>query len=147
MKRGRPAKGLSHVDSLPGDRTQKERAKAILATLTGALPVEDVCKQLDVSETRFHELRRDALEGMLAGLAPRPPGRPARETETDEVTQLKEEMEWLREELEISRVRTEIALWKPSLLRDPISPPPKKRGSSREIRGRRNRKRGGGSDT
>jgi transposase-like protein len=129
------------VDSLPGDEASKERLKTILATLTGDLTVPEACDRLSISETRFHDLRRTALEGMLEGLRPKPPGRPRKETEDEEVQRLREEKEWLTEELEIARLRTEIAMWKPSLLRPP-KPPAKKKGSSRS-RSRR-RRRGGG---
>jgi transposase-like protein len=116
----------------------RERLKVILATLTGDLPVKEACRRLQISESRFHQLRQQALVGMQEGLSPRPPGRPARETEDPEVLELRRQVAWLEEELEISRLRTEIALWKPSLLRDPVSPPPKKGGSSpKRERGRR----------
>jgi len=140
MGRGRPPKGLAHVDSLPGDKGSKERLKVILSTLTGDLEVKEACSRLTVSETRFHDLRRLALEGMLEGLAPRPPGRPPKEEEPKKVRDLRREVEWLREELEISRLRTEIAMWKPSLLRDP-APSGEKRGSSPKRKGPRSRRR------
>ena len=146
-RRGRPPKGLAHVDSLEGDASSKKRLKAILATLSGELSVPEACERLEVSETRFHDLRRSALEGMLAGIEPRPPGRPPKEPEEDpEVTYLKARLAWAEEELQITRVRTEIALVNPKLLRDPIPwPPPErpeKRGSSaKPSRRRRQRKR------
>lgn len=134
------------MDSLPGDSAEKERLKAILATLSGELPAKEASEQLGVSESRFHELRQAALKGMLSGLAPRPPGRPPKERESPDVQALQERVAWLEEELEISRLRTEIAMWKPSLLRDP-APPPEKRGSSSKGKGRRRRKRDGRGGT
>ena len=142
MRRGRPPLGLDHVDSLPGDPAAKERLKTVLATLTGDLTVSKACERLSVSETRFHDLRRTALESMLAGLTPKPPGRPRKEAEDEEVLRLREEKGWLTEELEIARLRTEIAIWKPSLLRPPKPPPAEKGGSSPNRR--RPRRRGGG---
>ena len=130
MARGRPPKGLSHVDSLPGDEGAKAQVKTILATLTGDLTVARAAKRLGVSESRFHELRKQALEGMLAGLEPGSPGRPPAPKEPEEVREMKERLSWLEEELEISRLRTEIAMWKPSLLRDSLPPSPEKGGSS-----------------
>ena len=151
MGRGRPPKGLSHVDSLPGEKADKERLKTILATVTGNLSVKEACSRLEVSASRFHELRQTALNGMLAGLAPRPPGRPAKEREPKEVRELRERVAWLEEELEISRLKTEIAMWKPALLRE-VTPSPEKKGSSSKLkrvkRGRgRRRKRGGTEGT
>jgi len=144
MGRGRPPKGLSHVDSLEGDAVEKGRLKTILATLTGDLAVKVACERLEVSESRFHELRQLALEGMMVGLAPRPPGRPAKEREPEEVRELRERVAWLEEELEITRVRTEIAMWNPALLRDPAAKAEKKGFSSkRQSRpGQRRRRRG-----
>jgi hypothetical protein len=80
---------------------------------------------------------------MLESLSPRPAGRPPKPPEEDEVVRrLRGRIGWLEEELEIARLRTEIAVWKPSLLRDPIPPPPQKKGSSPK-RNRRKRRRKG----
>ena len=145
MSRGRPPKGLAHVDSLPGDRTSKKRMKVILATMAEGLSVPEACDRLGIGESRFHELRHQALTAMLEGLAPRPVGRPPMPPEEDEeVSRLKGRIGWLEEELELSRVRTEIAMWNPTLLRDPISLAPKKKGSSPKTRKPRTRRRNGG---
>jgi transposase-like protein len=130
-RRGRPPKGIDHVDSLPGDPAEKERLKVILMTITGALPVQEACRQLNISESRFHELREQALFGMLDGLAPRPSGRPRKEREPEEVIELRARNRWLEEELEISRLQTEIAAWKPSLLREVLNSRKKRGPSSR----------------
>lgn len=148
MARGRPPKGLDHVDSLPGEPEEKERLKVVLATLVGELPVEEGCRRLSISSSRLHELRRQALLGMLRGLAPRPAGRPPKAREPEEVRELRERVAWLEEELQISRLRTEIALWKPSLLRAPQPPGEKGGSSSKPKRGRGSRpKRDGRDDT
>ena len=145
MGRGRPPLGLGHVDSLSGDNAAKERMRTVLATLTGDLTVAEACERLSVSETRFHDLRKTALESMLEGLTPKPPGRPAEPEEDEEIQQLREENDWLTEELEIARLRTEIAMWKPSLLRDPVHTPEKK-GSSPKRRRRKQPPNAGGKD-
>ncbi len=141
MGRGRPPKGLDHVDSLPGDPEEKERLKTILATLTGDLQVKEACQKLSISESRFHELRQSALTAMLEGLAPRPPGRPQKEREPEGVRELRARNRWLEEELQISRVQTEIAAWKPSMLRDPVLPQKTRDSSPKRTRrsGRRRR--------
>jgi transposase-like protein len=120
-RRGRPPLGVDHVDSLPGDPAEKERLKVILKAITAEIPVKEACRRLAVSESRFHELRQQALLGMLEGLAPRPSGRPPREREPQEVVELRARNRFLEEELEVSRLQTEIAAWKPSLLREVLS--------------------------
>jgi hypothetical protein len=145
MGRGRPPKGLSHIDSLSGDRESRKRLKAILGTLLGHMTVAEACSQLSLSESHFHDIRRRALAGMVDGLEPRPPGRPPLPVEDEEVSSLKQQVEHLREELQISRLRTEIALWDPSMLRDPVYPREKK-GSSPKRRLRK-RPRNAGEKT
>ena len=147
MGRGRPPKGLSHVDSLPGDPESKKRLKAVLATLLGHMTIAEACSQLVISESHFHEIRRRALAGMVDGLEPRPPGRPPNPVEDEEVTALKQQVEDLREELQIARLRTEIAMWKPSLLRDPVHTQEKKGSSPKRRRRKKPPSAGGKSDT
>ena len=53
MGRGRPPKGLSHVDSLPGEKAEKERLKTILATVTGDLSVKEACGRLEPEEPHY----------------------------------------------------------------------------------------------
>ena len=137
MARGRPPMKLGHVDAVAGDETTRARMKAILNTVAGDLSVIEACAQLGVSETRFFELRQQALESMCEGLAPRPVGRPPKEpAEDEEVTRLKAQLAWLEEELEVSRTRTVIAMVNPKLLRDPVVPSPEKRGSSAKMTSR-----------
>jgi len=116
----RPNKGLEHVDSLEGDEASKARLRAVLATIAGEASVEEACALLSISPTRFDEIRREALEGALAALAPKPPGRPAappKETPAEE--QLRAEVARLRHDLEGARIREEIALLMPGVLRPP----------------------------
>ena len=113
MGRGRPPKGLSHIDSVTPDPESRRRLKAVLATLLGQMTIAEACRELCLSESHFHEIRRRALEGMVEGLSPSPPGRPPAPGEDEEVSTLKKQVEDLREELQISRLRTEIALWNP----------------------------------
>lgn len=120
MTRGRPPKGLGHIEGLDGTQESKRRLRMILQTLTGERSVASVCKRLGVSESRFHQLRREALEGALSSLDARPAGRPASRPPdlTSAVEDLETEVRDLRIELQASRVRTEIALTMPHLLRD-----------------------------
>jgi transposase-like protein len=94
--------------------------RVILETMTGDRSVADACTELGVSESRFHQMRREALEGALAGLQARPAGRSAAEPPdmSSKVAELEAENRDLRIDLQASRVRTEIALAMPHLLRD-----------------------------
>jgi len=120
MVRGRPPLGLKHVDGLEGPQESKRRLRVILQTLSGECSVAEACKALGVSESRFHQLRREALEGALGGLEAHAAGRPAAEPPelTSRVAELEAEVRDLRIDLQASRVRTEIALTMPHLLRE-----------------------------
>jgi hypothetical protein len=74
----RPTKGLGHVDELVGDEQAKERLKWILLTLLGLRPVQEALLALGIGRTYFAMLRCRVLDCALAGLQPRPCGRPRR---------------------------------------------------------------------
>ena len=137
MPAGRPPERLGHVDRLEGPDRLKERLRVILATLTEERTVQEAARELGVSEARFHELRRQALQGALDGIAPGRPGRPRREqpVEPSRVEELEREVDDLKVDLQAARVRTEIALTMPHLLRSG------KKNESRAKAKRRRRKR------
>jgi transposase-like protein len=137
MPAGRPPEKLGHVDRLEGPDRLKERLRMILATLTGERTVQEAAHELGVSEARFHELRRQSLQGALEGIAPGRPGRPRKEEpiEASRVRELEREVDDLKVDLQAARVRTEIALTMPHLLRDG------KKNESRAKVKRRRRKR------
>jgi hypothetical protein len=71
-----------------------------------------------VSESRLHELRRQALTGALGALMPKPAGRPATaEATTARETDLEERIRELEVDLQAALVRTELALAMPELFR------------------------------
>jgi hypothetical protein len=113
----RPNKGILHVESLEGDEASKRRLRAVLATISGELSVEEACALLCVSPSRFHELREEALSGALEALSPRPAGRPPAPKEDAEMAALRRENAELRHDLEAARTRAEVALVLPGLLR------------------------------
>jgi len=133
MTSGRRPMGAERVAKLEGSEHAKERLRAVLETIAGETTVEDACRRLGISRSRFHALRADVLQSALDRLAPRAPGRPAKRTEAedDELDLLRRDNGWLREELEIARTRTEIALVMPHILRDPVSVPPSEAGKRR----------------
>ena len=119
MGSGRPPERLRHVDRLEGPGELKQRLRVILETLTGDRAVADACEQLEVCEARFHALRKDALEGALAGISPGRAGRPRKEEPSPpgRVSELEEEVMVLKDDLERANLRADLALAMPDLMR------------------------------
>lgn len=130
----RPGKCLEHVERIEGDATSKARLRAILETLWGTTSVEEACARLSISASRFHVLREEALSGALSALSPAPPGRPAAPVPDPTLEALLTENAELRSELEVSRLRTEIALAMPHLVQAPQGG--QKGGSAHKLGGR-----------
>lgn len=118
MASGRPPEGVGHVDRLDGPEDLKQRLRVLLETLVGRMSVAEACERLGVSESRLHDLRRQALVGALGALMPRPAGRPAtaaRATPREE--ELEARIAELEVDLQAALVRTELALAMPELFR------------------------------
>jgi len=116
---GRPPKKLDHVDGLHGAEAEKRRLRVALETLTGDMTVREACRQLGVSESRFHALRREALQGALAGVSAGQAGRP-REVEPEAARRIREleaEVKELEMDLRTAKMRAELALVMPEVLR------------------------------
>jgi transposase-like protein len=107
------------VDRLEGPEELKRRLLVILETLSGGKSVREACKELEVSEARFHELRKQALEGALAGLSPGRAGRPPKEEPAPpgRVEELEHEVRELEVDLQAALVRTELAMTMPNVLK------------------------------
>lgn len=143
MSVGRPPKGSDHVNGLEGADAEKKRLRIVLETLSGERSVEQACEELGVSASRFHELRREALQAALDGLAPSPSGRPKRkdpEADASRLDALEGENAELRVELQAAYTRTEIALAMPHVFTQKARAEIKKK--AREAR----RRLRGGSD-
>jgi hypothetical protein len=138
MGAGRPPEGVNHVDRLEGPEELKERLRVILETLTGACSIPQACERLGVSESRLHDLRREALEGALGALMPHPAGRPASSLPAgaEREAELEARVKDLEVDLQAALVRTELALAMPHLFEGGS----KKKGSHR----RKKSRRGGG---
>jgi hypothetical protein len=110
--RGRLPAGPEYVDKLDGSAASKERLRVILETLAGRMRVQEACRRLGIGEGRFHQLREEALQGALATIEPRPPGRPSARA-TPEPRRI-DDLEWALEERERellrAQVREEVAL-------------------------------------
>lgn len=120
QRRGRPVDPVPQVEQLEGDAETKRRLELILASLTGVRTIEDVCAELQISPSRYFELKVAMLQSALKGLAPGTPGRPrTSEPGVTHEQELEARIRQLEEELQCSMVRTEIALVMPHLLRRP----------------------------
>jgi len=126
------------VDRLGTTEETKARLKAILETLAGTKTVEEACAQLDVSESRFHELKAIALASAASGLEPAPRGRPrkAEDPAQSEVEALKRRVKELEQDLIFAKTRAVLATAFPHLIKDPNE---EKKTNPREDR-RRERK-------
>lgn len=112
-------KGVEHVGGVEASAEAKRRLRVVLETITGERTVEEAAADLGVSTARVHELRKVALSGAANALEPRAPGRPAAPRPDLEVLALREEVKELRVDLQAARVREEIAIAMPHLLRPP----------------------------
>jgi hypothetical protein len=71
--------------------------------------IEEACKELQISRTRFYDLRQSVLEGMVKKLEPRSAGRPPQKSESNgEVAHLEQTIAELEWELEATQVRMEL---------------------------------------
>jgi len=137
MARGRPPLGPGLVEGLGGSEHARERLRIILETITGGRTVAQACEALGISEAAFHKLRLKALEAALAGLEPKPAGRPAKEVTPEQarVEELERELKMMELQLFASQVREEIALAMPHLYKDRKAP--EKKGMAQKRRRKR----------
>ena len=144
----RPTSGAGLMEPLPGTAEAKARLAAILATMSGEQSIPEVCGELGICEARFHALRKDFLAGALGLLEKRPAGRkPASENAPEasaaRLAELEDEVDNLRVELEAARIRTEIAMVMPHLLKKHAEPAAAGTGvSSPPSKKKRRRRRG-----
>ena len=118
----RPVMGSDLVNKLSGTEEAKARLKVILDTVAGQRTIEEACAELDISRSRFFELRDRVLQAAVTDLEPKPPGRPAKAVDVEAVQrrlkELEAEQEHLLLELEIAHVREEIRLVFPQYVVD-----------------------------
>ena len=111
MKRGRPPKGEKLVEELDGSEHAKVRTRVVLETITGKKTVQDACLELGIKEARFHEMRQQALAGMVESLEPKTAGRPPNMSpeEALQIGELKDKVRSLKEALNAAQTREELA--------------------------------------
>lgn len=116
---GRKPQGAELVTDMDGSETARARLQQIVRALAGQTSVPEACAALDIGESRFHQLREEALQGALAALEPRPSGRPARPAEPGaaRIAALEQELRERERELQAYRIRLELAEALPGLRR------------------------------
>jgi len=146
--RGRKPAGPQYVDGLEGSAQAKERLQVVLQTLAGTCRVQQACRQLGVGESRFHELRQQALTAALAGLEPRPAGRPAAAATAAaaaDVAALQTQVAELEVAVRAAQTREEIALVLPRVAAATSAEEKKTRRRRSGRRQPRRRESGGGT--
>lgn len=120
MPGGRPPKGPRLVDGLDGSAAAKERLRVILETVAGERSVEEACEDLGMGPAAFYKLRERTLADALHSLEPRQVGRPKRTSspEQEKIEALQAELFEVKKDLQAARIREEIAVVMPHLLRD-----------------------------
>lgn len=111
--RGRyPTQRDQYIDELDGAAEDKRRLKVILATGSGEARLFESCAELHVGETRFRQLCRQALQGALDGIKPKPPGRPSKvlTPETQRIAELERLLAEKEVALQQALIREEVAL-------------------------------------
>ena len=129
MTRGRPPEGPNLVEKLDAPEDDRRRLRVILETIAGQRTVASACEELGIGAARFHELRTQALQAAVEGIAPRAAGRPAQPVEATDpkVAELEAKVRDLDLELRASHVREQIALTMPHLLKPESEPEPVKK--------------------
>jgi hypothetical protein len=110
--RGRYPAGLEYIDKVEGSALAKERARAILATISGELRWLEACARLGIRETRLHQLRQEALQALVGSLEPGTAGRPSLKamSESQRIRELEQALTEKELEVEQALVRAEVAL-------------------------------------
>ncbi len=108
---GRKSQAAPLLAPIPASEQARERAKAVLLTLSGQWSVKQALARLSISRTRFQDLRRRMLCGALEALEPRPLGRPSKPVaeEDEQLVRLRHKVESLGHELRLVRTSLELS--------------------------------------
>lgn len=138
---GRPPKGPKLVETLRGSAHAKRRLRLILETINGTRSIASACEELGINEAAFHKIRTRTLQEAVEGLEPRPLGRPRHEPTVEEIEneKLTEEIQDLKLQLQASRLREEVAVAMPHVLK-PTKPFARKKTKRRTRKQRHKRK-------
>jgi len=123
--RGRKASVGHAVDRTAGSALAKQRAKAIYEVYFGRCTVAQACNRLGVSEARFHQLKDQLMEASVAGVEPRPAGRPAKGVTPEQAQQaaVERERQAMQVQLGMAQTRAELALVLPRVVQPADTPP------------------------
>jgi hypothetical protein len=119
MPAGRPPMGPKLVDKFDASDEAKMKLKVIIETMNADISIPEACVKLGIGETRFYELREEALSAALSSLEPGTPGRPRKEVSFGhaEMEALKRKVAMLENDLVTSQTKTMIATAFPHLLK------------------------------
>lgn len=139
MGRGRQPAGPEVAELLEGSAEAKRRVQWVLATVAGRASVPEACRAMGIGEARFFALRRDVLQAAVERAEPKAAGRPPVEipAEAGRAAELETEIRELKLDLEAARVKTEIAIALPHLLKSEIRAAQKKTAARPAIIGNR----------
>ena len=147
MTQGRPPNVGEVIDRLEAHFEEKERLKTILDQISEDCSVDEACEGLNISRSRYFELRERALQGALDGLLPGAAGRPStvEEIDLEDMDALAEHARYLERELKLADAKIDLAfggvLREQESVEDPIERARKQLRKQQRQSRRQNRKK------
>jgi hypothetical protein len=119
-----------------GSKAARQRLQVMLATLAGAITIDQACRKLGIGRSRFHDLRSQFLQRAAIWLEPRPRGRKPQVTDLRDrqLEQLQHQVTQLKLDLYAAQVREELALVLPHVLKSRVASEKKTRSRARPTR-------------
>lgn len=114
----------------------RQRAEVILQVRSGRITATEAARMLGISRKTYYQWEQRALNGMLAGLENRSPGRPLTPKPDPETRRLKQQVAELENRLkvmkEVHELRGMLAEIRPPTPPQPVTPKPKRPSAGRE---------------
>lgn len=114
----------------------RQRAEVILQVRSGRITATEAARMLGISRKTYYQWEQRALNGMLAGLENRSPGRPLTPKPDPETRRLKQQVAELENRLkvmkEVHELRGMLAEIRPPTPPQPAKPKPKRPPAGRE---------------
>jgi hypothetical protein len=110
--------GEKLLETVSGSEVAKSRVTLMLETMAGKKTVNEACQELGIGEARFHEMRKELLEGLVGLAEPKPIGRPRQETapSSEYVAKLENENWEMKRRFNVELVRMQLAAVIPEVL-------------------------------